>query len=474
MAKQKITEYVEDFGLRKVPEKNRKGYFNMFMVLNAAFAAIAVVWGGGALGFGLDFINSLIAVMVGSTILAVIGSLTGFISAKSGGSTYLNWRYSFGRIPSGILGIALIMVTTGIGWYAVETWLGAIVISEIVPTGIFHNVVFNSLWFGVLMILVSFVGYRALTFITYIAFPQHVWLLIVGFFIALSVSGGLSGGWSHLLAIKPIHPFSLYTGITAAVGLYIAGALIAGDLTRYSKNGKIAVISWTAHMYIFYPILILGGVALVLVTGTYLVTQAMVDVGMGIAVLLIIVLGQIVINAVNLYSGSLSLINFIRIKRAWSAIINGIIGMGIAVWIAYTSGSSITPFENFISALGSLLPAAAGVVIADYFIEKPFLKGIKKYEDRYKFTEDGKYPEVNINGLVSFAIGGILGLGSTLGWFFIPGIASINALVISFVLYIIIGYISKIAKIRYEFGEYSHKKVIEKLESQTTSSGGSE
>lgn len=458
MVKQKITEIVDDYSLQKVPEEKRKGYFNMFMILNAAFAAIAVVWGGGALGYGLNFVDSVIAIFGGSTILAIIGSLTGFMSAKSGGTTYLNWRYSFGRIPSGILSVALIMITTGIGWYAVETWLGAIVISEMFPTGIFHDIVFNSFWFGVLMILISFAGYRALTFITYLAFPQHVWLLIVGFFIALTAGGlSLSGGLTHLLEIQPTHPFSIFTGITAAVGLYIAGSLIAGDYARYSKNGKVAVVSWTAHMYIFYPILIIGGVALVLVTGTYLVTQAMLDLGMGVAVLLIIVLGQLVINAVNLYSGSLSLVNLFRMKRAYSAIINGIIGTGIAVWIGVTSGSSITPFETFIGFLGSLLPAAGGVVIADYYIEKRFIKGIKKFEERYKFTHEGKYPEVNVNGLISFTLGAIVGI--FVNW----GIAAVNAISVSFISYILIAYICKLLNIKYEFGEYTHETLLKKI-----------
>lgn len=450
VSEQKISEVVDDYSLRKVPEKSRRGFFNMFMVLNASFAAIAVVWGGGALGYGLTFIGAVIAVFSASTILAVIGSLTGFMSAKSGGSTYLNWRYAFGRIPSGIFGVALIMITTGIGWYAVETWLFGIVMSEMFPTGLLHNIVFDSLWGGVLMVLATYIGYRALSFLTYVALPQHVWLIGVGFIIALSL---VHGGGS-LFSLKPAAPYSLATGITAATGLYIAGALIAGDLARFSRSGRIAWVSWTAHMYVIYPFLILGGVAMVLITGTYLVTQAMLNVGMGIAVLLIIVLGQLCINAVNLYSGSLSLVNLWKMGRGTASIINGVIGTAVAAWIGYTSGASIAPFENFITFLGDLLPAAAGVVIADFYIVNRYVKGIKKYEDRYNFTADGKYPEVNINGIISFAIGAAVGV------FVHVGIAAVNAFIVGLVVYIIIAYISKAAKIRYEFGVYEHKKMM--------------
>jgi len=450
---QKISEIVDDYSLRKVPEKSRRGFFNMFMVLNASFAAIAVVWGGGALGYGLTFIEAVIAVFAASTILAVIGSLTGYMSAKSGGSTYLNWRYAFGRVPSGIFGVALIMVTTGIGWYAVETWLFGIVMSEMFTTGLLHNIVFDSLWGGALMILATYIGYRALSFLTYVALPQHIWLIGVGFIIALSL---VHGGGS-LLAIHPAAPYSIDTGITAAVGLYIAGALIAGDLARFSRSGRIAWVSWTTHMYVVYPFLILGGVALVLVTGTYLVTQAMLNVGMGIAVLLIIVLGQLCINAVNLYSGSLSLVNLVKMGRGTASLINGVIGVGVAAWIGYTSGSSIAPFENFISFLGGLLPAAAGVVIADFYIVHRYIKGEKKYEERYNFTSSGKYPEINVNGIVSFAIGAIVGV--FVHW----GIAALNAFIVGIVAYVIIAYICKVAKIRYEFGVYEHKRLMEKV-----------
>ncbi|MCL6003301.1 MAG: cytosine permease [Thermoplasmatales archaeon] len=449
--KQKISQVVDDYSLRKVPEGSRRGFFNMFMVLNASFAAIAVVWGGGALGYGLTFIGAVIAVFAASTILAVIGSLTGYMSAKSGGSTYLNWRYAFGRIPSGIFGVALIMITTGIGWYAVETWLFGIVMSEMFTTGLLHNIVFDSLWGGALMVLATYIGYRALSFLTYVALPQHIWLIGVGFFIALAL---VPGGAGHLISLKPTAPYSITAGITAAVGLYIAGGLIAGDLTRFAKNGRIAWVSWTVHMYAIYPFLILGGVALVLVTGTYLVTQAMLDVGMGIAVLLIIVLGQLCINAVNLYSGSLSLVNLWKMNRGTASIINGVIGIGIAAWIGYTSGASITPFENFITLLGDFLPAAAGVVIADFYIVHRYLKGERKMEERYNFTSTGKYPEVNVAGIISF------GIGAAVGLFVHIGIAAVNAFLVGIVAYLIITFVAKAIKVRYEFGVYEHKRLM--------------
>lgn len=439
----------DDSSGMEVPKNLRRSYFNIFMVLNASFAAIAVVFGGSVLGSGLSFINAIIAVFVASTILAIIGSGMGYVAANSGGDTYLNWRYAFGRIPSKYAGLILILVTTGIGWYAYETWFFGIIMTEIFPTGILSKIWFDTLWGGALMILLTYVGYRALSFITYTAFPQHIWLLLIGFFAALALIHSGSNIWS----ISPKAPFSLSTGITDAVGLYIAGALIVGDFTRFARNGKVAVSAWTAHMYIFYPILILGGVALVLVTGTGIVTEAMVTIGMGIAVLLIIVLGQLAINAANLYSGSLSFVNFLRIKRTQAAIIAGMVGTGVATWLAFTSGTSLSPFEDFLGYLGDFLPAAAGVVFADYFFKKPFINGIKNMKERYTFTKDSKYPEYNINGILALIFGSLIGL-------FVPyGIAAVNSIVAAFLFYLLVAYLAKLLNFKYEFGEYEHYKM---------------
>lgn len=448
-----LEEEFDDFSSKEVPANKRKSYFNTFMVLNASFAAIAVVFGGSVLGQGLSFENAMIAVLVGSTILAIIGSLSGYISAKSGGSTYLNWRYAFGRVPSKILGVALILVTTGIGWYAYESWFFGIIMSEIFPSGFLHSVWIDTLWGAALMILLTYVGYRALSFITYTAYPQHVWLLLVGFVAALSLSHGGVG----LFSATPSSPFSLSTGITATVGLYIAGALVAGDLTRFSKSGKVAVMSWTAHMYLFYPLLILGGTALVLVTGSGIVTAAMLSVGMGVAVLLIIVIGQLAINAANLYSGSLSFVNMISINRTKASIITGVAGTAVATWIAFTSGTSLAPFTTFLSYLGDFLPAAGGVVFADYFFKKPYVNGIKSFEERYRFKDDSKYPEYNVNGVISLVVGALVGV-------FLPyGIAAINSLLTGFLLYALVAVVSKQLGFNYEIGEYTHGDTVKEL-----------
>lgn len=444
-----VTTTFDDFSLAEVPREMRYGLYNMFLTLSGAFGAIAVLFAGGVLGGGLTFTESVIAVFAGNVILSIIGALTAAIGAYSGLSTYVGWRHPFGKWGGKVLGFLLITITTGIGWFAVETWLFGVVMSEIYPNNPFFSIWAASLWGGILFIISTYIGYRALSFLSYLILPQHVWLVAVGLFISIS----LHGGWDAVFNATPSQSMSLLSAITATVGLYIAGSLIAPDITRFAKKPSSAVIAWILHMFVFYPFLIIGAVAIVLLAGSVIITEDMLKLGMGVGVLLIIVLGQWIINTVNLYSGSLSFTNLIPLSRDKSSIIIGIVGTALAAYWGYSAGASLDPFTRFITVLGSLLPAAGGVVFADFFVVAPYIKGIKDPYQRYRFEEGKTYYNINLSGVVSFIIGGLVGI-------LLPdlGIAAINALLIAFILHILLTYIFKLANVRYEFGPYVYTR----------------
>lgn len=437
----------DDYSLREVPKYERYGLYNMFLVFSSVYGAIAVIWAGGALGYGLTFIQATIAVLSGTAVLGILGALTAAIGAYSGLSTYILWRFPLGRWGGKIAGLLLITLTTGIGWYAVETWLFGIVMSEIFPHNPLFSVGIAAIWGGILMTVMTYVGYRMLSFLSYFSIPFHIWLVAIGIWIVLA----LKGGWEAVLTASPTHQMSLLAGISASVGLYSAGTIISPDIARFGKSAKDAALAWIYHIIFLYPFLILGGVAMVLVTGTYLVTNAMLDLGMGAGVLLIIVFGQFIINTDNLYSGSLSLVNFYPMRREIASIINGVIGTAVAAYIGFVAGSSITPFENFISFLGDILPPMGGVVLADFYILRRYILGIKDPHERYKFKKGEIYHNINIAGIIAVI------LGSLVGMFLNIGIAAINALIVAFFSYPLLYITLKKARIGPEILRYEYE-----------------
>lgn len=437
----------DDYSLKEVPKHSRYGFYNMFLVFSSVYGAIAVIWAGGALGYGLTFYEATIAVLTGTIVLAVLGALSAAIGAYSGLSTYVMWRHSLGRWGGKIAGLLLITITTGIGWYAVETWLFGIVMSEIFPNNPFFSVGVASIWGGIIMIIMTYVGYRMLSFLSYFTIPFHIWLVGVGIAIVIALKGGLPA----VMAATPPHEMGLLAGISATVGLYSAGTIISPDIARFGKSAKDAAAAWITHIIFLYPFLILGGVAIVLVTGSYLVTDAMLKLGMGVGVLLIIVFGQFIINTDNLYSGSLSLVNLYPMRREIASIINGVIGTAIAAYVGFTSGSSLTPFENFISLLGDFLPAMGGIAVADFYIVRKYINKVHDPYERYKFVAGKTYYNINIAGITALA------LGSIVGFFIDAGIPAINSLLTGFLSYILIYYILVKLGIRPEILPYVYE-----------------
>ncbi|TRM92131.1 cytosine permease [Sulfolobus sp. A20-N-G8] len=428
-----VSSRFDDYSLEEVPKHSRYGFYNMFLVFASVYGAIAVIWAGGALGYGLTFSQAMMAVLGGTLVLTILGGLAAAIGSYSGLSTYVLWRFPLGRWGGKIAGFLLITVTTGIGWYAVETWLFGIVMSEIFPHNSFFSVCFAAIWGGIIMMIMTYIGYRMLSFLSYFTIPFHIWLIAIGIAIVIA----LKGGFSAVMSAVPTSHMSLLDGISATVGLYSAGTIISPDIARFGKTAKDASMAWVAHIIFLYPFLILGGVAMVLVTGTYLVTNAMLELGMGAGVLLIIIFGQFIINTDNLYSGSLSLVNLYPMRRELASVINGVIGTAVAAYVGFTAGSSITPFENFITILGNILPPMGGIAIADFFIVRRYLKGVKDPHERYKFKPGNAYYNLNIAGIVA------LGLGALVGFLVPYGIAAINALITGFLAYILIYYVFK-------------------------------
>jgi Purine-cytosine permease and related proteins len=95
--KEEISSKYDDYSLKEVPKDSRYGFFNVFLVFSSVYGAIAVIWAGGALGYGLTFSQAIIAVLSGTVVLGILGSLTAAVGAYSGLSTYVMWRHPLGR-----------------------------------------------------------------------------------------------------------------------------------------------------------------------------------------------------------------------------------------------------------------------------------------------------------------------------------------------------------------------------------------
>lgn len=417
-----------DFALVPVPPGERRSMMSSFLVFTGVLACIAAIMGGGALGTMFNFQDLIIVSVVGCAILAAIGGLTAGIGSNSGCSTYVNMRFPYGRVGSWIFGTIIAGISCAIGWFAVQTWFFGIFLNAIAPETFLSEIWVAAIWGGFFMILTAVIGFRGLAFLSYLTVPMFMLLAGIGFMVSIGES---PGGFTGLLETAPASPASFVAGVTAVVGMYIAGATITQDITRYTGRARDGAVAWIVQVMILMPYLLVGAGGMVLVTGGANIAAAMAAIGLGVGAFLLVFLGQWTTNDNNLYSGALSINTWIPIKKWVLTVVLGMMGIVLAVYWGLTAATGMQPFIDFISLLGRILPPIAGGLIADFYIYRWYKR--LKFSERYVVKPGMEVPELNWAGIVAVVLGALIG-GFWVTW----GIPALNSFFIALILYVVI------------------------------------
>lgn len=111
----------DEFSNQRVPMSARKGFLSLLTVSLGYVFVVTSMQAGGNIGAGLNFQDTVLAVLVSSVILAVLSCAMGVISAKSGLSLGLLSKYSFGKAGT-YVPVAIVVITT-IGWFSIDAYL---------------------------------------------------------------------------------------------------------------------------------------------------------------------------------------------------------------------------------------------------------------------------------------------------------------------------------------------------------------
>lgn len=362
-------------------------------------------------------------------------------------STYVLLRYPFGRHGSKVAGVVVSGLASGIGWFFIQSYFFGTVF-ETISLEVFGYIPFLSqapvaaFWGALLMTLTAYFGYKGLAILSYLTVPLFFILLAGGTFAAVTEYGGFSTALNAL----PSGSMSMGAAITAVVGMYISGATIAPDISRYANNPKSGAWAWFLQVVLLQPVLMSAAGLLTLLTPEADVAQAMAYLGMGVGALVLIIAGQWTTNDNNLYNGSLAFVNAFRIKKKTMTLIMGLAG---AVLASATAAGlfGADPLIGFLNLLGRFLPPIAGIMIADYYIFRPYILGLKNPKERYKFGEGTKYTKWNWIGIIAWILGSMLAP-------LVPLPVGISSILIAFVTYLVLIVIFEKAKLKYTQGVY--------------------
>lgn len=392
-----------NYSLSPVPMTARKSALSLSLVMLGLTFFSASMWTGGTLGTGLTLNQFVIAVLCGNLLLGVYTSLLGYIGAKTGLSTHLLARFSFGArgswLPSLLLG------GTQVGWFGVGVAMFALPVQK--ALGIDLNILI--LVSGLLMTATVYFGISALMVLSAIAVPAIA--LLGGYSAYTAITG--AGGLDAIAQIPASDPLSMPMAFTLVVGSFISAGTLTADFVRFGRKPSTAVLITMVAFFIGNSLMFIFGAAGAKVTGQADISEVMMMQGLLLPAIIVLGLNIWTTNDNALYASGLGFSNITGLDSKKLAIGNGIIGTLFALWL-YNN------FVGWLTFLSLAIPPIGGVIIADYFMNK----------QRYADFANAKFVDINWAAMLSVAIG--VGCGQ-----FLPGVVPLNSVLggmISFVI----------------------------------------
>ncbi|TCO44716.1 purine-cytosine permease family protein [Actinocrispum wychmicini] len=420
-----MTSTADDYALQRVPTEARYGWWTVALQQFGQLSDIITFITGVALGAGLSFWGAFWALTLGSVVLELVAVFVGIAGVREGLSTSVLARWTgFGRYGSALLG--LIISVSLIGWFGIQNGVFAEGMHAILPkvdTWIWSVVT------GLLVTLLVMYGFRSMRWIAFIAVPAFQ--VVIAYSVITQFAKHDIGA---VFAAGPMgEPMTIAAGATIVAGSYMAGAVIAPDMTRFTRSPmavvKQSVLSITLGQYVMGLIGVLLAYA---IKGedavSILVTTA------GVVGVVTLIAAVVKINDWNLYSSSLGIVNAIatifgvRVGRMPATLVIGILGTILsAVGI-------LERFTDFLTLLGVSLPPIAGVIVAEYYLVRRWRGQLD--ESRARGALPATEPTLVPATLMIWAAAALFGWWSDHVGF---GIGSLNSLLLAGLLYLVAG-----------------------------------
>jgi len=375
---------------------------------------------------GMDLANQatrgvlLWSTLIGSLILVVIGIQTSIVGCRARFSSYMLARIAFGAKGSMLLNLAFALSL--IGWFGVNLNLFGDSIQKLLAAQFAYQ---GPRWpaeliAGVLMTGTTIVGLKAINYLSMLIVP--VLLIVCALLLAKSLAQGSIG---EILARAPAGGISFGDAVSAIVGGYIVGAVIMPDTCRFI--GPVHGAVWTAVLTYFVSnagIMLIGALAALALHRTEML-DLMLALGLGPAAFAIVIGGSWLLNALNLYSASLSVEAALpRLRRSTTTLVCGALGT-LAAFL-----NILDHFLTFLFYLSIVFVPVASVIVIDYFWLRraDYLEG------------DGTARPVEPVALAAWAVGAGVALAGSAGLMRLTGVAALDALLVTALLYLVLSW----------------------------------
>jgi cytosine permease len=403
----------EDYPLSAVPLDARKSFLSMAFMLLGFTLYSGTFFAGGLVGPAFRFFPDLIGLLVvGNLILGGYAAALAYIASKSGLSTVLMARFSFGSVGS--RWVDFLLGFTQVGWYAWGSGLIANLLNQLAGVPESWNWLII-LFFTYFFCITAYIGYRAMDWYSRIAVPAIIILMLWSLTISANQVGGLEG----LQAIQPSGELGIGAALTIIVGTFISGGTQATNWSRFSDSPRTATLSTLAAFFIANGFVIFGGAFSALVYQDFDMVSVMAKQGLLVAGFILLFLNMWSTQDNTIYAFSIAFSHMFRTKKRTFFVL---IGATIALVLAWGGIYESAQFINFLILLGTFIPPVGGVVMADYWLYR-----------RGQFPSlDEPQPAFNWAGITAYVVAAAIAYFTGKAGI---GIAPVNGIVVAVVLY---------------------------------------
>jgi NCS1 family nucleobase:cation symporter-1 len=418
---------IEANGINVITDAERKGSpRNLFWPWFAAnVSVLGLSYGSFVLGFGISFVQALIAGLVG---IVVSFLLCGFIAVagKRGSAPTM----VLGRAAFGVRGNKLPSV---ISWLLTVGWETVLIILATLATA----TVFDRLGWGggtatkviALIVVTALTIFGGVMGFDLIMRMQSVITIVTGIltiaFIAL-VADKIH--W-HTVSAIPGGSAEKFIGalVFVATGFGLGWVNAAADYSRYLPrrvSGR-GVIGWTTLGSSAAPIVLLVFGLLLAGSSAKLSTAIAGDPIGALTTLLptwflvpfviVAVLGLVGGSVLDIYSSGLAMLTVgIKIPRYAAALIDGVVMILGTIYVVFIAKNFLGQFEGFLITLGVPIAAWCGIMLADIALRR------QDYSEADLYNKAGRYGDVRPMPIALIAVATAIGWGlvtnTAAGW----------------------------------------------------------
>ncbi len=377
---------------------------------------LTTLYTGSALAATLGLRTGILAVVVGSLLLAVMSVPAALLGARTRLSTYMIVRHVFG--PNGARAVNAVLALVLLGWYAVTAELFGrtffVTVASALPALAWPQGVWTVAC-SMAVVATTIFGFRAIDRLSLAIAP-----LLVALTAWVAWRSLAHASWTTLMAV-PGTKVNLGTGISAVIGGMIVNVVLMPDITRYARSAlDCAVISITGNGIGAGGALVLAMIP-ALAFGEQDPMKYMAALGLVGVAFATLVLSTWTLNAINLYSTSLVTSTALR-GAGYGRIVIGCGVVGTALALVGIADRLI----DFLVLLGVIVPPIAAVYLSDWFVL-----------GRRDLAPPATPPRTNANGLAACVAGAALGLWMDWAQRSFTGVPMIESFVCASAVYLV-------------------------------------